>query len=114
MSDRPPCACGCGDPLEGRRSNVTCATPACRQRVWKAKTGYSLHAVQKASLRRRSGLQPSYPKAVEAVARALQAEVAAGLDLALDLDACRAWAESALRDALSDRQRAQLDKRSAT
>jgi hypothetical protein len=65
------CACGCKRSLEGMRRNAIYATSACRARDWKRREGYADPRRRKASRNGRrqrpkpSGLQVSFPKAVE-------------------------------------------------
>lgn len=71
------CKCGCGRPRKGRSDF---ATDACRTRHWKQRTGYQARAREngrngtengKTTRAKRSGMQVSYRKAVEAVAEEL-------------------------------------------
>ncbi len=102
------CACGCKASLEGKRKGARYASPACRTRGWKREHGITgiryVRASQNGS-QRRSGLQVSYRKAVDAVARCLVliSPVAPGR--------ADEEAEAVLRPALSPRQRELLERR---
>lgn len=92
------CRCGCGVSLAGRRRDCVWATPSCAT-AFKDGRG-------SASYRKRpSGLQVSYGKAVRTLAAALRFR--AGYETG---EADR-WAERLMRQELSVRQRARLERR---
>lgn len=88
-----------------------CPGEKCRARAWKAEREYGPRVSARNGQRRAtSGLQVSYHKAVESVALIIS-----------DLqgwdpygDRARSYADRALREALSVRQRAKLDRREQT
>lgn len=64
------CKCGCGTSLDGRRPRTIYATDACRARVWKRETGYTLTAKRKRdqnASKRRPEARLSYRKLVTAL-----------------------------------------------
>lgn len=68
MNDRL-CECGCGQSLEGLRSNARYASDACRSRAWKARAGYvdprTAKPRRNVSKPRKPSIRISYRKALE-------------------------------------------------
>lgn len=98
----------CGASLDGMRASARYCSAGCRTAGWKDRKGITGYRAVKASLngrRKPSGMQISYRKAVEALARRLAALGPLGPDDALTA------AERVLRPALSDRQRELLEQR---
>jgi hypothetical protein len=101
----------CGGSMEGKRADAFYCKDACRLAAFKRRTGTGEPAERLRTARSgrnaRSGLQVSYRKAVEAVAREIEhiTEGVAHMDMAREL------AADALDRCLSDRQRARLDAR---
>lgn len=99
------CACGCGRPLEGMRSDAVYASGACRTRHWKARQGITgiryLKASQNGSSGR-SGLQVSFWRAQRALEEWLEAH---------DVRSPRGMSIEILEGAMPARQRARLQER---
>lgn len=102
---RRECACGCGTVIDDLRPNAIYANRACNTRAWRDREGIvGYKAVKRSQRPKSSGKQVSYRKAVLALALDYQREGKPWLHAV-------AKAERVLQQALSDRQRAQLESR---
>jgi hypothetical protein len=98
------------DPERVRKNGATTCDDKCRAAAWKAEHGYGRHdgvsgrANGSQARRKRSGAQVSWGKAVAAFSAYLQA-------VGYDAEDAEVEAVRALRPALSERQRKQLEDR---
>lgn len=97
---RGECACGCGAKLT--RRNALTASGACRTRAWKARTGYAVKAVRKASQNGNAGRRrtPDMRISVRKLLAALEDEFG---------PATYARARARVLALLNDKQRRNLD-----
>jgi hypothetical protein len=107
-SDDRVCACPCKQSLEGMKPSARYATAACRTRHYRERQAQPVQTPRVTS-QKRSGLQVSYQKALQAAISAIGSFAAARLAGSAVTD-CEI-AEQCVREALSQRQREQLDQR---